>query len=159
MTFMFKTIHYCQLMYLRTIEICLKIYELDPANFYSAPELAWQAALKKTWSKLYLLLDIDMFMMVKKLLEKKYVSLFIDMQKLIAITWNTTTKIKNCHNFNIVMQIIYTVGNVTKASRKKLWMDQRFFLTQWTFYKTRKKWCRIFSRSCYLIYWKIKWTV
>ena len=45
-------------MHLRTIEICLKIYELDVANFYSAPELAWQAALKKNRSKLNLLLDI-----------------------------------------------------------------------------------------------------
>ena len=28
--------------------MCLKIYELDPAKFLSAPGLAWQAALKKT---------------------------------------------------------------------------------------------------------------
>ena len=28
--------------------ICLKIYELDPAKFLSAPGLAWQAVLKKT---------------------------------------------------------------------------------------------------------------
>ena len=28
--------------------MCLEIYELDPAKFLSAPGLAWQAALKKT---------------------------------------------------------------------------------------------------------------
>ena len=28
--------------------ICINIYELDPAKFHSAPGLAWQAALKKT---------------------------------------------------------------------------------------------------------------
>ena len=28
-------------------EMCLKIYHLDHAKFYSAPGLAWQAALKK----------------------------------------------------------------------------------------------------------------
>ena len=28
--------------------ICLKIYELDPAKFLLTPGLAWQAALKKT---------------------------------------------------------------------------------------------------------------
>ena len=39
----------------------LKIYELDPAKFLSAPGLAWQAALKKTKVKLDLLTDIDMF--------------------------------------------------------------------------------------------------
>ena len=34
---MFKTIHYCWLMYLRTLEICLEIFELD----LPAPGLAW----------------------------------------------------------------------------------------------------------------------
>ena len=27
---------------------CIDIYELDPANFFSAPGLAWKACLKKT---------------------------------------------------------------------------------------------------------------
>lgn len=36
MTCMFKAIHYCQLMYLKTFEICLAIYELDLANFLTA---------------------------------------------------------------------------------------------------------------------------
>ena len=53
-------------MYLRTLEICFKIYELDPAKFLSAPGLAWQAALKKTKVKLDLLTDIDMLLMVEK---------------------------------------------------------------------------------------------
>ena len=29
-------------------ETCLNIYQLDPAKFLTAPELAWRAALKKT---------------------------------------------------------------------------------------------------------------
>ena len=29
---MFKVVHYCQLMYLRTLEMYLEIYELDPAE-------------------------------------------------------------------------------------------------------------------------------
>ena len=33
----------------------LEIYELDPAKFLSAPGLAWQAALRKTKAKLYIL--------------------------------------------------------------------------------------------------------
>ena len=53
-------------MYLRTLEICLKIYELDPAKFHSAPGLAWQAALKKTKVKLDLSTDIGMLLMVGK---------------------------------------------------------------------------------------------
>ena len=50
--------------------MCLEIYELDPAKFLSAPGLAWQAALKKTKVKLDLLTDIDMLLMVKKVLEE-----------------------------------------------------------------------------------------
>ena len=32
--------------------ICLEVYELDPANFITAPRLAWQADLKKAKVKL-----------------------------------------------------------------------------------------------------------
>ena len=46
--------------------MCLKIYELDPAKFLSAPGLAWQAALIQTKVKLDLLTDIDMLLMVQK---------------------------------------------------------------------------------------------
>ena len=45
---------------------CIKIYELDPAHFLSAPGLAWQACLKKTKVELELLADIDMLLMVEK---------------------------------------------------------------------------------------------
>ena len=45
--------------------MCLKIYELDPAKFLSAPGLPRQAALKKTKVKLDLLTDIDMLLMVE----------------------------------------------------------------------------------------------
>ena len=44
----------------------LKIYELDPAKFLSAPGLTWHAAVKKTKVKLVLLTDIDMLLMVEK---------------------------------------------------------------------------------------------
>ena len=46
--------------------MCLQIYELDPARFLTAPSLAWQAAFKKTKLKLDLLTDIDMLLMVEK---------------------------------------------------------------------------------------------
>ena len=46
--------------------MCLKIYELDPAKFLSAPGLVWQVALIKTKVKLYILTDIDMMLMVEK---------------------------------------------------------------------------------------------
>ena len=46
--------------------MCFEIYELDPAKFIGAPGFAWQAALKKTKVKLYLLTDINMSLMVEK---------------------------------------------------------------------------------------------
>ena len=45
---------------------CLKVYELDPTHFLSAPGLAWQACLKKTSVKLELLTDYDMLLMVEE---------------------------------------------------------------------------------------------
>ena len=44
----------------------IEIYELDPAHFISAPELAWQACLKKTGVKLELLTDVDILLMVER---------------------------------------------------------------------------------------------
>ena len=49
--------------------ICVEIYELDCAKFISAPELAWQAALKKTNVKLDPLTDIEMLVMVEKVIK------------------------------------------------------------------------------------------
>ena len=46
--------------------MCMKVYELDPAHFLSLPGLVWQACLKKTNVKLELLTDYDMFLMVEK---------------------------------------------------------------------------------------------
>ena len=45
---------------------CIKIYELHPSHFLSAPGLAWQACLKKTEVKLELLTRINMLLMVQK---------------------------------------------------------------------------------------------
>ena len=44
-------------------DTCLKVYNLDPAHFYTAPGLAFKAALKYSGIKLELLQDVDMFLM------------------------------------------------------------------------------------------------
>ena len=44
----------------------LKVYELYPAKFLSAPGLAWQAAFQKIKVKLDLLTDTDMLLMIEK---------------------------------------------------------------------------------------------
>ena len=46
--------------------MCLKIYDLGPANFFSAAVLAWQAALKKTKVEVELPTDSDMLLTVEK---------------------------------------------------------------------------------------------
>ena len=46
--------------------MCIKVYELDPAHFLSAPGLAWQACLKMIGVKLELLTDVDTLLMVEK---------------------------------------------------------------------------------------------
>ena len=47
-------------------DICIKNYKLDPAHYYTAPGLAWDASLKVTEVKIELLSDIDMLLMVEK---------------------------------------------------------------------------------------------
>ena len=49
--------------------ICLTNYELDPAHYYTAPGLAWDAALKVTDVSLELLSDVDTLLMIEKVLE------------------------------------------------------------------------------------------
>ena len=66
MTYKYKAIPYYLLLYLKTLEMCLKVYELDNAHFLSLPGLAWQACLKKTNVKLELLKDYDMLLMVEE---------------------------------------------------------------------------------------------
>ena len=66
MVYMFKVTHYYLQMFMKTLEICLEIYQLDPVYFASAPGLAWQACLKKTGVKLELITDYDMILMIEK---------------------------------------------------------------------------------------------
>ena len=46
--------------------VCLENYKLDPAWYYTAPGLAWDAALKESGVELELLRDYDMLLMVEK---------------------------------------------------------------------------------------------
>ena len=46
--------------------ICLETYDLDPAHYYTAPGLAWDAALKYTDVKLDTLTDIDQHLFIER---------------------------------------------------------------------------------------------
>ena len=65
--------------------MCLKIYKLDPAKFFSAPGLAWHVPLKKTKIKLDLLTHINILLMVEKSIRGGMCQC-IYMQKLITNT-------------------------------------------------------------------------
>ena len=47
-------------------DLCLKNYGLDPAHYYTAPGLAWDAMLKMTKINLELLSDVDKLLMIEK---------------------------------------------------------------------------------------------
>ena len=48
--------------------------EFDSAHVSPAPELAWQAVLKKTKAKLHPVTDIDMLLMVKKYINNQLIN-------------------------------------------------------------------------------------
>ena len=65
----------------------LKIYQLDPVKFLSAPGLTWQTVSKKAEVRLELLTDIDMLVMVQKDIRGGICNIIINMQKLIINIW------------------------------------------------------------------------
>ena len=65
----------------------LKIYQLDPVKFLSAPGLTWQTVSKKAEVKLELLTDIDMLGMVQKDIRGGICNIIINMHKLIINIW------------------------------------------------------------------------
>ena len=120
MIYMFKTIHYCQLMYLRTLKICLETYLLDPAKFLSVPGLTRLAAIKKTKAKLDLLTDIDMLLMVEKGIRRRIRHSIYQYAK-------ANNRYVKYHDKNKELSYIqywdinnlYGCGNVPKTSSKK----------------------------------------
>ena len=64
----------------------LQIYVLDLVRFLTTPGLAWLAGLKKTKVKFGLLTDIDMLLMVEKVIRRR---------KCHAIHWYAKTNNKN----------------------------------------------------------------
>ena len=89
------------LVYLRTLQICLKICKLGPAKFLSATGLAWQAALKRTKVKLGLLNDINMLLMVEKGIRRGICHSIFWYAKANTNTWKIMIKINNYHIFII----------------------------------------------------------
>ena len=106
-------------MFLTTLE---KDPELDPAKYFPATELAWQAALKKTKVKLELLTDIDMLLMVAKGTRSGLCHSINNYAKANNKIGKIIIKIKNHHILNIAMLTIYMLtiltNNVAKIAYK-----------------------------------------
>lgn len=47
-------------------KVCIEKYGLDPAHYYTAPGLSWDALLKKTGVELELLTDLDMHLFIER---------------------------------------------------------------------------------------------
>ena len=67
-------------------KVCMKMYEVDPAYFLSAPRLAWNACLKKTEVKLELLTDNDKLLMSEEGIRRGMCQQYIIMLKQIINT-------------------------------------------------------------------------
>ncbi|GFU77169.1 uncharacterized protein TNCV_1078851 [Trichonephila clavipes] len=55
-------------------DVCMDTYNLDPAWYFSAPGLSWDAMLKTTKVRLELLDDYDMILMLEKAPEGRHLS-------------------------------------------------------------------------------------
>ena len=53
-------------MFLKNLLLILKIYGLDPCNYFSSPGLSWDAMLKMTEIKLEKISDIDKYLFIEK---------------------------------------------------------------------------------------------
>ena len=67
MTCMLKALHYCLIIYLKTLEtIVLKYMNLTLLIFFPQPDSHWQVCLKKTGEEFEILTNTDMLLMAKE---------------------------------------------------------------------------------------------
>ena len=77
---------------------CIKIYQLDPLYFVSAPGLLWQSCLKKTEVKLELITDYDMVVMIEKGIKVEFSKQHTGILKQIINISKIMIKTMNHHN-------------------------------------------------------------
>ena len=55
----------------KLINTCLRFYGLDPCHYFSSPDLSWDAMLKMTGMRLKKILDMDMYLFIKKRIKRR----------------------------------------------------------------------------------------
>ena len=81
-------------------DICLEYYELDPAHYYTTPNFAWDAMLKKTGKTLELLTDYDQYLMIEQGLRGGIAMITHRHEKLTIPRWaKGTTRIRSTLTF------------------------------------------------------------
>ena len=89
------------------INMCIKVYELDPTDFLSAPGLAWQAYLKKTELELELITYPDMLLMVEEGIRGGICHAILRYAKANKKYMKDYNKMKKNHFYNTMMLIIF----------------------------------------------------
>ena len=90
--------------------MCIKVYELDPAHFLSTPGLSWQVCLKTAGVKLELFTDVDMLLMVGKGIRGGICHAIHRYAKANNKYMKIMMKMKNLHFLNIQLQTNCMVG-------------------------------------------------
>ena len=96
----------------------LKMYHLYPVKFVLATRLEWQAALKKTKVKLQLLTDIDMLLMVEKLIRRGICHAIHQYTKAKNKYMKNYNENKASSSYHKYWDVNIQLGNVTKAFSK-----------------------------------------
>ena len=104
----------------------IEIYGLDPAQFLSAPRLAWQACLKKTGVELELLTDTDMLLMVEEGIRGGICQAILRYAKANNKYINNHDKKNNIISLVFGCKQLVWMGDVSKTSYKRFQMGRRF---------------------------------
>ena len=104
----------------------IEIYRLDPAQFLSAPRLAWQACLKKTGVELELLTDTDMLLMVEEGIRGGICQAILRYAKANNKYINNHDKKNNIISPVFGCKQLVWMGDVSKTSYKRFQMGRRF---------------------------------
>ncbi|KAG8229765.1 hypothetical protein J437_LFUL005846 [Ladona fulva] len=102
--------------------VCLEAYNLDPAWYYTAPGLTFDAMLKHTKIELELLTDYDMILMIEKaFLSSKGIKYYVtnnpDVKAAVVERFNRTLKTKITFNYVAVLpKLIQAYNNSIHSS-------------------------------------------